>query len=92
MGFTLSHHNVQTLRPPREAGRSGQATGAELSAMLTNYTQPRSSQDLTPEQLQSGRPAMEALTCAVHVGSDGRVRMILPQVHLRKPCYDFSFL
>jgi len=20
------------------------------------------------------------------------VRMILPQVHLRKPCYDFSFL
>jgi hypothetical protein len=21
-----------------------------------------------------------------------RVRMILPQVHLRKPCYDFSFL
>ena len=25
-------------------------------------------------------------------GSDGYVRMILPQVHLRKPCYDFSFL
>ena len=22
----------------------------------------------------------------------GCVRMILPQVHLRKPCYDFSFL
>ena len=22
----------------------------------------------------------------------GFVRMILPQVHLRKPCYDFSFL
>ena len=22
----------------------------------------------------------------------GHVRMILPQVHLRKPCYDFSFL
>ena len=25
------------------------------------------------------------------VGMD-RVSMILPQVHLRKPCYDFSFL
>ena len=25
--------------------------------------------------------------CLVHY-----VRMILPQVHLRKPCYDFSFL
>ena len=24
--------------------------------------------------------------------SNGCVRMILPQVHLRKPCYDFSFL
>ena len=24
--------------------------------------------------------------------SNGRMRMILPQVHLRKPCYDFSFL
>jgi DNA-binding LacI/PurR family transcriptional regulator len=23
---------------------------------------------------------------------DQDVRMILPQVHLRKPCYDFSFL
>ena len=25
-------------------------------------------------------------------GPDRRVQMILPQVHLRKPCYDFSFL
>ena len=28
----------------------------------------------------------------VHDESSGCVRMILPQVHLRKPCYDFSFL
>ena len=28
----------------------------------------------------------------VHVVRFGCVRMILPQVHLRKPCYDFSFL
>ena len=28
----------------------------------------------------------------VHNESSGCVRMILPQVHLRKPCYDFSFL
>ena len=28
----------------------------------------------------------------IHSGLHGYVRMILPQVHLRKPCYDFSFL
>ena len=28
----------------------------------------------------------------VHNEASGCVRMILPQVHLRKPCYDFSFL
>ena len=28
----------------------------------------------------------------VYNGPDRRVQMILPQVHLRKPCYDFSFL
>ena len=32
------------------------------------------------------------LTRFVHGDSFGCVRMILPQVHLRKPCYDFSFL
>ena len=32
------------------------------------------------------------LTREMHSGSFGCVRMILPQVHLRKPCYDFSFL
>ena len=28
----------------------------------------------------------------IHSEACGCVRMILPQVHLRKPCYDFSFL
>ena len=36
-------------------------------------------------------PAGTAST-SVHVVLRFRVRMILPQVHLRKPCYDFSFL
>ena len=32
-------------------------------------------------------------TIAVHGWHSSQiVRMILPQVHLRKPCYDFSFL
>ena len=32
-------------------------------------------------------------TSEIHKKSDAVfVRMILPQVHLRKPCYDFSFL
>ena len=32
------------------------------------------------------------LTRIIHGDAVGCVRMILPQVHLRKPCYDFSFL
>ena len=34
------------------------------------------------------RPSHKVVQCE----SSGCVRMILPQVHLRKPCYDFSFL
>jgi hypothetical protein len=34
----------------------------------------------------------EASRGVVHGCVVGYVRMILPQVHLRKPCYDFSFL
>ena len=34
----------------------------------------------------------QTLTASVYNGSGRRVQMILPQVHLRKPCYDFSFL
>ena len=34
----------------------------------------------------------QALTASVYTGSGRRVQLILPQVHLRKPCYDFSFL
>ena len=34
----------------------------------------------------------EASQGIVHECLVGYVRMILPQVHLRKPCYDFSFL
>ena len=44
-----------------------------------------------PNQLDWGTNSM---TCPLHhFRGDGQVvRMILPQVHLRKPCYDFSFL
>ena len=35
---------------------------------------------------------VQKLTARCTVISIGCVRMILPQVHLRKPCYDFSFL
>ena len=38
------------------------------------------------------RPSPRASPKLVHVEQFGCVRMILPQVHLRKPCYDFSFL
>ena len=37
-------------------------------------------------------PRGEAYNSACTMVIFGCVRMILPQVHLRKPCYDFSFL
>ena len=37
-------------------------------------------------------PSLRNSQWMVHNGLNGYVRMILPQVHLRKPCYDFSFL
>ena len=37
-------------------------------------------------------PCLPGQTASVCDGSVSRVQMILPQVHLRKPCYDFSFL
>ena len=45
---------------------------------------------------RSGRPADGEVTLAMpfgsaHIGSTVSI-MILPQVHLRKPCYDFYFL
>ena len=52
--------------------------------------------------LSFGRPATEDVVSGPHIPSAGRRAfawkggsidaMILPQVHLRKPCYDFSFL
>jgi hypothetical protein len=42
---------------------------------------------------RSRYPPTQRLTSRIHGGEMlGCVRMILPQVHLRKPCYDFSFL
>ena len=43
------------------------------------------------ESILSPSPPRASQTL-VHGESIGCVRMILPQVHLRKPCYDFSFL
>ena len=38
---------------------------------------------------QAGRSPFKFLACWA---SEGSTLMILPQVHLRKPCYDFYFL
>ena len=34
----------------------------------------------------------QAFTASVYTGSGRHVQLILPQVHLEKPCYDFSVL
>ena len=45
-----------------------------------------------PRVLQADISPQASLTANIHVVKIESVRMILPQVHLRKPCYDFSFL
>ena len=70
-------------------------TGRRLS------TQPTLAPRLSFEKNKPGpappnTPAVKQRGARIHcvfarVGMD-RVSMILPQVHLRKPCYDFSFL
>ena len=45
-----------------------------------------------PRVLQADISPQASLTAKIHVVKIESVRMILPQVHLRKPCYDFSFL
>ena len=44
------------------------------------------------EAVAEANISIQSLTREVHVEWLDIVRMILPQVHLRKPCYDFSFL
>ena len=70
----------------RTSGTSPESFSNDKASHRTHYT------DLTP---QSGSffPARAGLTLTVV--SFNRTRhtvMILPQVHLRKPCYDFYFL
>ena len=58
------------------------------------------SRPFSKEQIrQNLRVALDGRAClaralyrAFNQRSSISVRMILPQVHLRKPCYDFSFL
>ena len=41
---------------------------------------------------QQSSSSTQPFTSPNHCGTIIHVQMILPQVHLRKPCYDFSFL
>ena len=84
-----SHKNVRTSRPP------GLRLGgpAPSPAPLPNGEGRRERGPRAAPALQrKAERARGAAHREVHIGSVGRVRMILPQVHLRKPCYDFSFL
>ncbi len=45
-----------------------------------------------PRELLLSLMRSPTLSSIVHISEVRCVQMILPQVHLRKPCYDFSFL
>ena len=77
------HFKVQEKLGSRsEAGRQSNST------LLPSSFQARASMPYKYDTSILAR----SLTREMHSGSFGCVRMILPQVHLRKPCYDFSFL
>jgi hypothetical protein len=72
--------HVQTIRQWERGGRNISLLLAPLPTSLC-----------TTDRL--GRIVTQTLTEQfTRIQPDQDVRMILPQVHLRKPCYDFSFL
>ena len=96
------------IKRPRAKRHGGGGTPSRWmwgEASLSSHptTRPTGGPDPTPRPLspgsgtrgEGGRPRLRARSLtvrprfAVFVGC---VSMILPQVHLRKPCYDFSFL
>lgn len=98
---------VYRAAPCLAARRRGDALaaegGGEASLSLHPATRPTGGPGPAPHPLspgsgtgaRSGRPRLRARPLAVRprfAVFDGCVSMILPQVHLRKPCYDFSFL
>ena len=47
----------------------------------------------TPEASSKDKPYCQPKVCSKLISQrDSQPLMILPQVHLRKPCYDFYFL
>lgn len=90
-------------RGTEEGGRPRNRGGGEASLSPHPATRPTGDPDPTPRPLspgsgtgaRRGRPRLRARPLAIRprfAVFGGCVSMILPQVHLRKPCYDFSFL
>ena len=84
-GSPLMKEQVQQtegFKQTRQQTRSGRRSEPGL---LPSSPYMGASISLSPSPPRASRPL-------IHSDSFGCVRMILPQVHLRKPCYDFSFL
>ena len=90
-------------RGTEEGGRPRDKGGGEASLPRTPPRGRRTAPARAPRPLspgsgtgaRRGRPRLRARPLAVRprfAVFGGCVSMILPQVHLRKPCYDFSFL
>lgn len=90
-------------RGTEEGGRPRDGGWEEASLSLHPAARPTGGPGPTPHPLSPGsgtgvrrrRPRLRARPLAVRPRFAmfvGCVSMILPQVHLRKPCYDFSFL
>ena len=72
---------------PRETAEAGCSTDARADADATIPRDEEKAHDDTPHA-RTGKDE----TMTVRKGAGEGTIMILPQVHLRKPCYDFSFL
>ena len=88
------------LRPQSRSTRQYASASARTHALQTvngvvgqTCASPASEGSLAFPTLNSGSRGRQLVpTCRSGGGPNRVVLMILPQVHLRKPCYDFSFL
>ncbi len=92
---------LQRTSLPGDARRQDLPRGSQVGLTAGTSSRPLRPGDSAPEvqdrQTAAGRPQTETVelrpVCTVlRVGREVCSVMILPQVHLRKPCYDFYFL
>ena len=80
--YVLHHFSSRDIHRCKDyqKGNASSRPNCWVASLRTTYCHSSECREVGHLPSRHGRPRM------------AQVRMILPQVHLRKPCYDFSFL